>query len=152
MIEELLTNMEGSNLLLFIVLILLFIVGYKILQAVISLGMVAVLSGVFFVSLSILGLGPEVTVDRFILFMVLGTGLFIVYSSLATAMKTTGSVVGLLTKIGNLLIRPLKAAVAKERKKRRKKKLQSKHHHIGGKDDDSDSKEKEIVLGELEDE
>lgn len=135
--ETLLADVQGNNIILFIVLILLFVIGYKLLQAVIRLGLVAILSGVFLVVLDMMGVGPAVTVQRFILFMVLGTGLFILYSSLATVLSITEYVLGFLTGILRWVIpsRPRKRL----RRSRPKKKK------------DSGSKEKAIVLGEMDD-
>lgn len=109
------TELPQSDILLFIVLILLFVVGYKILQAVIQLGVIAILSGVFLVALRFVGIGPAVTVDNIILFMVLGTGLFILYTTLFTAMKATDTLFGMLTHIGRQLLSPIGDAIRNHR-------------------------------------
>ncbi|MFB6166817.1 MAG: hypothetical protein ABEJ62_00970 [Candidatus Nanohaloarchaea archaeon] len=130
LMETLLQQMQASNILLFIALIVLFVVAYKVLRAVINAAIVAVLSGAFLVVLSYVGLGPQVTVNRFMFFMVLGTALFIIYSGIATVIRTSTTLLGALRKIGGWLSGP-----------------------FSGKDEDEDSggSEKEIVLEELKD-
>lgn len=153
--------MQQNNVLLFVILILLFVVGYKLLQTVVRLGLIAILSGVYLVVLNMFGIGPDVTVQRFILFMVLGTGLFIFYSTLATAVSLFDRIYGILSRMIRWAFRP------KRRRRKRKRhwlagirKQVSKLGGSIGKDepdridldtDKSDSKEKAIVLDELED-
>lgn len=123
--ELIVSQIQGSNIVLFLVLVVLFVVAYKVLRAVINTAIVAVLSGVFLVALDLTGLGPAVTVNRFLFFMVLGTALFILYSSIATAVHTSSTLLGALKRLGGWLHLP-------GRKKR-------------------EDKEKEIVLEELRD-
>lgn len=125
--ELLLAQVQGNNVLLFILLVVLFVVAYKVLKAVINTAIVAVLSGAFLVVLDFVGVGPAVTVNTFMLFMVLGTALFIVYSAIATLIRTTSGVYGFFKKLFGWLSRPEKK---------------------GGK---QEAKEKEIVLEELKD-
>ncbi|MFB6294661.1 MAG: hypothetical protein ABEI97_02785, partial [Candidatus Nanohaloarchaea archaeon] len=86
--------------------------------------------GALLVALDYVGLGPTVTLNRFMLFMVLGTALFIGYSLLFTIIRTTSSLVGVLEKLGSLLAAPFRSDDAS---------------------DTSRTKEKEIVLDELAD-
>lgn len=124
--EMIIAQLQGSNILLFLALVVLFIVAYKVLQAVINTAIVAVLSGVFLIVLDVVGLGPAVTVNRFMFFMVLGTALFILYSTVATAIMTSATMVGVLRRIAGWARKPFDR---------------------GG----EDNKEKEIVLEELHD-
>ncbi|MDY6769741.1 MAG: hypothetical protein SVU88_02090 [Candidatus Nanohaloarchaea archaeon] len=126
--EVLIAQVQGNNVLLFILLAALFVVAYKVLRAVINTAIVAALSGGFLVALDYIGIGPAVTVNRFMLFMVLGTGLFILYSTLATVLRTTSSLVGALRKLWGVMSGPF------QREKQ------------------AAEKEKEIVLEELKDE
>ncbi|MCJ7450612.1 MAG: hypothetical protein MUP58_02625 [Candidatus Nanohaloarchaeota archaeon QJJ-9] len=75
------TFLQSNNLVLFIVLILLFVVAYKLLKAIIEVGIISVLSGLFLVALKQAGMGPAVTINRFFTFMVLGAALYMVFSS-----------------------------------------------------------------------
>ncbi len=122
--DVIISQVQGSNIVLFIILVVLFVVAYKVLRAVINTGIVAVLSGVFLVVLDLVGLGPAVTVNRFLFFMVLGTGLFILYSTIATVIRTSTTLMGALRRMGGWL-------------------------HRGGDGDDDGGKEREIVLDEL---
>lgn len=124
--EMIIAQLQGSNVLLFLALVVLFIVAYKVLQAVINTAIVAVLSGVFLIVLDVVGLGPAVTVNRFMFFMVLGTALFILYSTVATAITTSATMVGALRRVAGWARTPFDRG--------------------GG-----DNKEKEIVLEELQD-
>lgn len=145
-VESLIAEVQGSNIFLFLVLIMLFVVGYKILQAVIRLGMVSILSGVFLVVMNAVGLGPAVTVDRFLLFMVLGTALFIGYSMLFTAIRTASGVLDLLSTLGHWFLKPFKhhreKSLRKELKALKEKQRES---------SDASTKEKAIVLDEVDD-
>lgn len=127
--DLLLAQVQGNNILLFILLVVLFIVAYRVLRAVVNTAIVAILSGSFLVVLDYLGIGPAVTVNRFMLFMVMGTALFIVYSAAATVIRTTSGVLGLTRRMAGWVTVPVR--------KRKKKKP---------------AKEKEIVLEELKDE
>jgi DNA integrity scanning protein DisA with diadenylate cyclase activity len=86
------TILQQNNLLLLLTLIILFILAYKIMKTVVQTAIISLLSGVFLVVLNMVGMGPELTFSRFMSFMVLGAGLFMLYSTLATATN-------LLTKI-----------------------------------------------------
>lgn len=155
LLETVLTELQaGNNILLFVILIILFVVGYKLLQAVIRIGLISVLSGVFLVVMDFIGLGPKVTVERFILFMVLGTGLFILYSSVATVFTVLDVAYGLVT-------RTLRWAFHSEKKPKKnwkkkfadlKEKVEKEEKKEKKKVSKAASKEKEIVLGELTDE
>ncbi|MDY6769304.1 MAG: hypothetical protein SVW02_04320 [Candidatus Nanohaloarchaea archaeon] len=126
--EFLMAQVQGNNILLFLILIVLFVLAYKVLRAVINTAIVAALSGGFLVALDYVGIGPTVTVNRFMMFMVLGTGLFILYSAIATVIRTTSGLVGALRKIFGWMVGPLK------------------------REEEKVEKEKEIVLQELKDE
>lgn len=89
--------MQGNNLVLFIVLILLFVVSYKLMQAVMQTFIMVAMSGAFFVALSYVGLGPGFTVTRLVFFMVAGLALYIGFSTVST-----------LTKLATLMYRTLK--------------------------------------------
>ncbi len=97
--ETLVSLAQGNNILLFLLLILLFVIAYRVLRAVVNTAIVAVLSGAFYVVLGYLGIGPPVTVNRVMLFLVLGTGLFLLYSAIATLLRTTSSVAGVFKKL-----------------------------------------------------
>ncbi|MDY6766056.1 MAG: hypothetical protein SVW77_01705 [Candidatus Nanohaloarchaea archaeon] len=124
----LISQVQGNNVVLFLLLVALFVVAYRVLRAVINTAIVAVLSGGFVVALDYIGIGPRVTLNRFMLFMVLGTALFIAYSALFTLLRTTSSLVGACRRIWRWITAPF------------------------GSDDGDESKEKEIVLDELQDE
>lgn len=129
LITTLTAQVEGSNLFLFIVLVMLFVIGYRVLQAVIKLAMVSVMSGIYFVALNVFGFGPAITIDRILLFMILGTGLFITYSSIATVMAIAGTLYEFLRD--QLSVDTSKIELPKRKK--------------------NNSKEKEIILGEVDD-
>lgn len=139
--EALLPLLEGNNILLFILLIGLFVVAYRVLQAVINTAIVAVLSGVFLVALDFVGIGPGVTINRFILFMVLGTALFIAFSTMATVAKTSTTVYGGLKQLIGIIIAPFRWGFT----------LVKKLGGLVGGGDEGKKKERSIVLEEVED-
>lgn len=140
--EALIPLLEGNNLLLFLLLIGLFVVAYRVLQAVINTAIVAVLSGVFLVALDFVGIGPGVTVNRFILFMVLGTALFIVFSTMATVAKTSTTAYGVLKRLLGIIAAPFRWAAALLKRLR---------GLIGGGNSGGQRKERSIVLEEVDD-
>lgn len=140
--EALLPLLEGNNVLLFILLIGLFVVAYRVLQAVINTAIVAVLSGVFLVALDFIGVGPGVTINRFILFMVMGTALFIAFSTMATVAKTSTTVYGGLKQLIGIIIAPFRWGLLLV------KKLGG---LISGGNGGRRKKERSIVLEEVED-
>ncbi len=150
--ETIIADVQGNNILLFVVLILLFIIGYKLLQTVLRLGLIAVMSGLFLVALDVIGIGPGVTVDRFILFMVLGTGLFILYSSIAMLFSLLQHTTGFTSDLIQWAFKPVKTekrlvhrlgAAAKQKRDALKHRTRE---TAGG-----TSKEKAIILGEVDD-
>lgn len=92
--------MQGNNLALFIVLILLFVVSYKLMQAVMQTFIMVAMSGAFFLVLSYLGLGPEFSIGRMVFFMIAGLALYLGFST-----------VGTLTTIATYLYRGLRAVL-----------------------------------------
>lgn len=137
---------DGSNIVLLLVLIALFIIAYKILQVVVQTMIVAVLSGVFVGVLSYMGLGPEITMRTIVTFMSLGVGLFILFSVLDMATDV-------LSIVWNVVKRGLNAAgsaigIGKKflgSDKSDKRKRDSKNTKASG------SKEKSIILEEADD-
>ncbi|MCJ7479265.1 MAG: hypothetical protein MUP63_03765 [Candidatus Nanohaloarchaeota archaeon QJJ-7] len=125
--EALISLVQGNNLLMFILLIALFLVAYRVLKAVINTAIVAVLSGAFLVVLDFLRIGPEATLSRFMMFMVMGSALFILFSAFKTLVRTTNSVLEAFKKIFSKIFKPLRHGEKEE-------------------------KEKEIILEELKDE
>lgn len=140
--EAVLPLLEGNNVILFIILIVLFVVAYRLLQAVINTALVAVLSGVFLVALDFVGIGPGVTVNRFILFMVLGTALFIVFSTMATVARTSSTLYGAAKKLLGMALKPFTWLAAIIRKI---------SGLFGGGEDAGQRKERSIVLEEVDD-
>ncbi|MDY6778150.1 MAG: hypothetical protein SVU32_05765 [Candidatus Nanohaloarchaea archaeon] len=139
-----------NNIVLFIVLILLFVVGYKLMQAVIQTILVAVMSGLFLVALSVTNMGPPLTVSNVTLFMVLGVGLYILYSTLNTAKNIItflwslgSSIIDLVVPEGLLPSLPLLGG--EEQSSSESKKGQESN------DGEDDSNEKMVILKEVDD-
>lgn len=135
-VEQVITVLQSNSLLLLAALIVLFVVAYRVLQAVINTALVAVLSGLFVVALDLAGMGPGTSVNNIMLFAVLGTAFFILYSALATLIRTSSVLAGLLGNILGTVVKPVKYLF----------------NWLRSDDDESRSKEKEIVLEELRDE
>ncbi len=135
---EVVSLFEGHTVLLLIALIALFVVAYRVLKAVINTAIVAVLSGVYLVALNIVGVGPPVNFDNVMLFMVLGTAFFVLYSALELLIATSTSLIDALGTLSHWLAAPFRM--------------------LGGDGDDTartrdtGSSEKEIVLEEVRDE
>lgn len=123
-----------QNLALIAVLIALFLVGYKLMQTLIQTGLIAILSGVFLVALNIVGLGPEITISRFLTFMVLGIALYMLYSSISMLNSVLSFVWGFIKKIFNLLRTPFKNSGSST-----------------STSSSRNSKEKEVILKEVDD-
>lgn len=123
-----------QNLALIAVLIALFVVGYKLMQTLIQTGLIAILSGVFLVALNMIGLGPEVTISRFLTFMVLGIALYMLYSSLQFLHTALSFVWNILKKIFSLIRMPFKGDGSSGSSRTQKR-----------------NKEKEVILKEMDD-
>ncbi|MDY6770528.1 MAG: hypothetical protein SV186_01065 [Candidatus Nanohaloarchaea archaeon] len=76
---------NGSNIVFIFILILLFVVAYKLMQAVVDTLLIAVFSGGFFLALNYIDIGPALSTTNFLLFMVLGVALYMAYTTLSTA-------------------------------------------------------------------
>ncbi len=97
------TLLEVNNLVLIGILLVLFIVGYKLMQAIMDLVLMAIFSGLFFVALAYVGIGPGFTVTRFILFMAIGVGLYMVYTTLSTAKQAVNILWRILTLLWGII-------------------------------------------------
>lgn len=97
------TLLEANNLILLIILVLLFITGYKLMKAVMDLFLIAIFSGLFLVALGYVGIGPELTVTQFILFMALGVACYMVYTTLATAKSAVELLWNIISWLGDLV-------------------------------------------------
>ncbi len=118
-----------QNLALIAVLIALFIVGYKLMQTMIQTGLIAIFSGLFLIALNIVGLGPEVTISRFLTFMVLGIALYMTYSSLQFLHTVATFAWRIVKKIFSLLSMPFRGRSSSRSRK---------------------SSEKEVILKEMD--
>ncbi|MDY6788466.1 MAG: hypothetical protein SVV03_00735 [Candidatus Nanohaloarchaea archaeon] len=128
--EEIVSELATlQNLALIFLLIALFITGYKLMQTVIETGLIAVLSGAFIIVLDMIGIGPQVTLSRVLTFIALGTGLYILYSSISFISSVVSFVWRTLKKIFLLISKPFR----------------------GGKGKKKDKDEKEVILSELKD-
>lgn len=97
------TLLEANNLVLLVILFALFIVGYKLMRAVMDLFLIAIFSGLFLFAMAYVGIGPEFTVTRFILFMAIGVGSYMAYTTLSTAKKGVEILWKILTFLAGLL-------------------------------------------------
>lgn len=97
------TLLEANNLVLLAILFALFIVGYKLMQAVMDLFLIAIFSGLFFFAMGYVGIGPEFTVTRFILFMAIGVGSYMAYTTLTTAKKAVEILWNILTFLAGII-------------------------------------------------
>lgn len=149
--DQLLTFMaDGSNIVLLLVLIALFIIAYKILQVVVQTMIITVLSGVFVAVLSYLGLGPDITIRTIFTFMSLGITLFIGFSLLDTATNILSIVYKALKEIlGGILtiIGKIKGLIFSEDDG-----PTPNNHGSSSSSSESSSKEKSIILEEADDE
>lgn len=159
-LETIIMEVQGSNVLLFILLILLFVIGYKLLQTVIRIGLIAVLSGLFLIALNTVGVGPAVTLDRFILFMVLGTGLFILYSGIATLYALIRHTTDFTTDLMTWAFKPVRTEQSMwsrtkqhvNRWRHEWKQTRNRRSPDTEESEPEDSKEKAIILGEVDEE
>lgn len=130
--ETLLNLLQGNSILLFLALIVVFVIAYKVLKLLIQTSIVVVLSGFFYVALNYLGLNIEITIPNVMLFMLVGGLLYIVYS--LVALVASGAI-KLFGGVSKLLKKPIDNYKEKKRDKKDK--------------EDKKSKEKEVVLQKL---
>ena len=132
---------QPDNLVLIIVLILAFVVGFKVLKTITTLVIVSIVSGVFFVLMNYTGLvSLQVNISNVLGFMFLGLLLYIVFFSIQMATGIVKTVVDIVTKLGHTILFPFKKlfAAAKSKKKEMEKKEKKK-------------KQKSVVLEESDD-
>lgn len=144
-VEEIVSGfLQGNSILVFIALIILFVVAYKVLKLIIQTFIVVVLSGLFYVALNYIGLGVPLSIGNLILFMFLGGLLFVVYSMIALVASGAIKIFGGLSKI---IKKPLEKRKKKKEEKRIKEKEKKKHEEE--KKEDDESSQKEVVLKEM---
>lgn len=84
---------NSTSIALFVGLIVVFVIGYKVLQAVMEVFLIAITSGLFYIAMSYVGIAPGLSVVHVLLFMVLGTALYLLYASLGFVAGVISSVV-----------------------------------------------------------
>lgn len=119
---------------LFLILIALFIVAYKVLKLIIQTGLVAVLSGVFYAVLSYTGYAPPLSIQNILFFVVTGAFLYLFYSALFRVM-------GIVYKTVKKPISWIKNYQEKREQKKKEKGTEEKS--------DQEAKEKKIILSEV---
>jgi len=110
------TVLELPTLALLALLILAFVVAFKLLEMVFETIMVSVLSGAFYLGLVFIFSYP-LTIDRVLLFAFLGSALYMSYSILASAYTIFSKVIGIPYKLIKATLRYSSAAASKKRKK-----------------------------------
>lgn len=153
---------EPQTLLLFILLVLAFVVAFKLMEMVFETIMVSILSGIFYLGMVYL-FGYSLTLDRVILFAFLGSAFYMAYSLMSSAYTLLSMVIGIPYALLKLLFSPFSSAsknpgknVGKKLKKysqkmenysRKMKELEQKVDKKGSDEDERDVKE--VVLGKV---
>jgi len=92
-LPELLSSLlQANNIVLLIVLVTVFIIGYKVLQTVVQLLLISLTSGGFMVALSYLGMGPKINLSNIFSFMIIGVSLYLIFSSIQLVSSIMGSI------------------------------------------------------------
>lgn len=137
-------NLAGpQNIILFILIIAVFIIAYKVLKLILETGLMSFLSIIYLFVLRYFGIGPEPTISNIILFAFLGGFLYLLYyfiaSSIALLMipvKTIGKTLKLVERSARkLLANKQPRNYGKERREEKKKASKRKK--------ESESKQKE---------
>lgn len=97
--EILNTMLQANNIVLLIVLIAVFVIGYKIMQTVAQLLLISITSGGFMAALSYLGMGPKINLSNIFVFMIIGVSLYLIFSSIQLASNIIESVWSTTKKI-----------------------------------------------------
>lgn len=125
---------QGSGFLLFILLVLVLVLAFKILKLFFETLLVAILSGVFYVVLAQTGAPLDVNAANVLLFSFLGSILFLVYSMIRPVVsmvwKALAGVFGLVQGVG----RKIKLSEAKKGGEKKKRDIILKEVHA--EDDD----------------
>lgn len=143
--------LQANNLVLFLGLVLVFVLAYKVMKTVVQSAIIAVFSAVFFYALTYMGIGPEFTLTNVLFFTVLGPALYLGYTllfqftSIATSLTTFFT--RLVTGVWNLL-KKIGGVFTTEENSSNKG---STTPQSTGASNKSESSEKEIILDELED-
>lgn len=91
--------LQANNIFLLILLIIVFIVGYKVLQTVVQLLIISATSGAFLAAISYIGMGPEINVSNIFAFMIIGVSLYVVFTSIQFVSSLLESVWKLIKKV-----------------------------------------------------
>jgi len=86
LVPKVTNNLAGpENIILFILIIAVFIIAYKVLKLILETGLMSFLSIVYLFVLRYLGIGPEITISNIILFAFLGGFLYLLYYFIASS-------------------------------------------------------------------
>jgi hypothetical protein len=129
----------GISIVLLLALVAAFVVAFKVMEMIFDTVIISVMSAGFYLVMRYIQ-GGNISINDLLLFTFLGAGLYMVYSTLATAYRAGSTIIPLPYKIFKTLLSPLKYLLAKLREQRKSKNSRSK----GGDDDKST---KEVVLG-----
>lgn len=112
LVPQVTNNLAGpQNIILFILIIAVFIIAYKVLKLILETGLMSFLSIIYLFVLRYFGLGPAITISNIILFAFLGGFLYLLYYFIASSialilipLKLIGKAVSAIgSALGNLV-------------------------------------------------
>ncbi len=102
--------LQPQNLVLLIVLVLVLVIGFKLIKTLTTLLVVSIVSGAFIVLLNYLNItGLETSITNVLGFMVMGSALYIIYTTLFLTSKVFKKMAKIIGKILGMLLFPLKS-------------------------------------------
>ncbi len=132
-ITDFLGVFQLNNLLLFVLIVIILVIAFKLLKIFFETLLVAILSAVFYLFLSYSGANLDMNATNILFFSLIGTIVFIIYSMLSP-------LVSLLFKTGNKVVKGTSKALKGRKFKSRIKSKPKESAH---------PQEKEVILKEI---
>lgn len=149
---------DATTILLVILLVSAFVVAFKIMKMVMESIFVAAISGTFYVAMAMFVLEANPSLNSFLLYAFLGSGLYMAFSFLSSAYSLVGSLLEIPYRIALYALKPFKWIYSHFREKRKlenlRQKLEKEGEKLRGSKDKKDSSNngadtKEVVLDKV---
>lgn len=143
---------EVSTLILLVLLIAAFVVAFKVMQMVFQTIVVSVLSAVFYVALTIVFFNSTPTINNTLMFALMGSTLYMVYSFLVSAYSIAAKLVAIPYHILRYAVKPFVWLYSKVKEEYKLKKVREKIEKGDSAQDfspDKDKSTKDVVLDKV---
>lgn len=141
---------DMATAVLIVLLVVVFIVGFKVMKMVFETITVSAVSGVFYLALSFV-MDYSFSINQMLTYAFLGATLYLSYSFMASAYGIARSLLEIPYHIILLLLKPVKYLYREGRKKYRLWRIQQGKQKTPDDDEEDDSSTKQVIIDKVTD-